>query len=69
MFGNGVGVKQPLLTLQVQYDGMSKAEIKAALKARTADAGFCGGMPMGAKISAEEAVRRWQEGEVRQCAM
>ena len=48
----------------MQYHGMSKAEVKAALKARTAEKGFRGGMPLGAKISAEEAVRRWKDGEV-----
>ena len=45
----------------VQYDGMSDAEKAAAVRER--GTGYAGGMPLGAKIGAEAAFKRWWEGE------
>ena len=48
---------------KVQYEGMSKAEIASALAARKEKSGHEGGMPIGARIDAAEAVTRFLEGE------
>ena len=45
----------------VQYDGMSPAAVTRALRARRQ--GYEGGMPAGAVITEEEAIRRWLAGE------
>ena len=47
----------------VQYAGMSAAAIKAALAMRHTK-GYPGGMPPGAQINADEAVKRFEAGEV-----
>ena len=44
----------------VQYDGMTEAAIRAAVRARSEV--FAGGMPVGHVISGEEAARRWVAG-------
>ena len=46
---------------KVQYEGMSDAAIEEAVAARKE--GYEGGMPPGACISEEEAVRRFLEGD------
>ena len=48
---------------KVQYEGMSKSEIASALAARKEKSGHEGGMPIGARIDAAEAVTRFLEGE------
>ena len=48
---------------KVQYEGMSKSEIALALAARKEKSGHEGGMPIGARIDAAEAVTRFLEGE------
>ena len=46
----------------VQYDGMSPQGIAHAFEQRRRD-GHRAGMPLGAKITADEAVERWLAGE------
>ena len=46
---------------KVQYEGMSVAAVVASIAARKD--GFAGGMPVGAVILEEEAIRRWEGGE------
>ena len=48
---------------KIQYEGMSKEAVAAALEERKAKGGFTGGMPAGAKISAEAAVAAFRAGE------
>ena len=47
----------------MQYDGMDDFEILNALRARQNENGYAGGMPLGAKITAKEAARRFFNGE------
>ena len=48
---------------KVQYAGMDKSAVAAALAVRKDKAGYPGGMPSGAKIDAADAVTRFLEGE------
>ena len=46
----------------VQYDGMDADEIESALRVRREHGHRCG-MPIGAKVTKQEAARRWVAGE------